>query len=175
MHLSVKFGIIIVWHPIWVSVTIWEILDLLLVVYVVTRYFSLLQVMIFSRKRFNEALEMFNLSVMFAPFPKETNCNNMNHTSSSEPGREQPELEKPTDKNKECKNLNDGEIKNHTEANTIESPLRSSSLEKSAQKGSKWRNNQQGSHVALCRALFGYLKCAKVSKCPNIKASGCVM
>ena len=34
---------------------------------------------------------------------------------------------------------------------------------------------QQGSHVALCRALFGYLECAKVSKCPNIKASGCVM
>ena len=35
--------------------------------------------------------------------------------------------------------------------------------------------NQQGSHVALCRALFGYLECTKVSKCPNIKASGCVM
>ena len=34
---------------------------------------------------------------------------------------------------------------------------------------------KQGSHVALCRALFGYLECAKVSKCPNIKASGCVM
>ena len=36
-------------------------------------------------------------------------------------------------------------------------------------------NKKQGSHVALCRALFGYLECAKVSKCPNIKASGCVM
>ena len=40
---------------------------------------------------------------------------------------------------------------------------------------SKLSQNQQGSHVALCRALFGYLECAKVSKCPNIKASGCVM
>ena len=77
---------------------------------------------------------------MFAPFPKENNSNKVNYTSSSVPGKEQPELEKTTE---ECKNQNDGEITNHTEVDTIENPPMNSSPEKSAQKGSKRRNNQK--------------------------------
>ena len=62
---------------------------------------------------------MFNLSVMFAPFPRETIiATTWTILQTSEPGREQPEPEIPTDKNEECQSLNDEEIKNHTEANT---------------------------------------------------------
>ena len=87
---------------------------------------------------------MFNLSVLFAPFPNEKTANNVNHVSDTPP-KEQTEPEKTKVTKEEDENQNDGEITNHTEAkeNTTETPPTSSSPEKSAQNGDKRRTNQK--------------------------------